>query len=395
MRPVETGAKLIRAGLMVKFLWGSAPLVLGLFMAALMVLMVIFMGTVAGMGQATQTQNVSSQCVSDSAGSLEGEGSETQRQALAAVPEEYKPLFEQAASDIGIAYETVATQIYQESRFDPRAGSHAGAKGLAQFIDSTFFHYVSGGDPYNPQDAMRAYTAYMNELKEMFTEKADGDQQQLLVLMLAGYNAGPGAVQQFDGVPPYPETTHYVEVILGNQQVTFSAGCQQVDGNKAWDGDLGTGEWTNPCPGCVFTSGYGWRNVFPPGDWRNEHVGVDLASPGAGRGDGGPIIAPTDMTVEGFLPQDGCVTTRQKEAPHFAFNFCHMHSWGVSVGDELKRGDIIGIEGGRGNGVNGYYGTHLHLEIYKPDSPVPAIPYNGFNLDPEPILKAKGAWVSG
>lgn len=101
------------------------------------------------------------------------------------------------------------------------------------------------------------------------------------------------------------------------------------------------------------------------------------------------------MKVVGFLAADGCVTTQQMGAPGFQFNFCHLDSWDVSQGQELKRGDIIGVEGGTGMGVKFKYATHLHLEIYRPESPVPGIPYNGFNLDPEPIMKEKGAWVGG
>lgn len=56
-----------------------------------------------------------------------------------------------------------------------------------------------------------------------------------------------------------------------------------------------------------------YAECLPPGDWRNEHVGVDIASPGAGTSPGGVVIAPTDMTVVGFLEADGCVTTLQEE----------------------------------------------------------------------------------
>lgn len=392
---LKSASKAAGRAITFKLAWAFAPFLVVAFLCVVMVSFVLFLGTVAGMGEAATTQTVSSKCVSGSTGSVDGEGSEIQQAALANVPEEYKPLFKQAATEIGIAEETVTTQIYQESKFDPLAGSHAGAKGLAQFTDDTFTRFNPGGDVYKPEDAMKAYTAFMLYLKEKYKDQAVDDEKKLLTLMLAAYNAGEGNVDKYGGVPPFAETEHYVEVILGNQQVVFSEDCKQVAGAKAWDGDLGDGEWTNPCPGCVFTSGYGWRNVFPPGDWRNEHVGVDLATPGAGGGPGTQIIAPTDMKVVGFLAADGCVTTQQMGAPGFQFNFCHLDSWDVSQGQELKRGDIIGVEGGTAMGVKFGYATHLHLEIYRPESPMPGIPYNGFNLDPEPIMKEKGAWVGG
>ena len=77
--------------------------------------------------------------------------------------------------------------------------------------------------------------------------------------------------------------------------------------------------------------------------------------------------------------------------PAFKFGFCHLNRYDVQMGDVLERGDIVGIEGNRAG--LGRVATHLHFEIYSPESPDTAYPYNNFNLDPEPILKEKGAWV--
>lgn len=310
------------------------------------------------------------------------------------VPAEYIEPIKAAAKVAGLPESIVAKQIQAESNFNRMAGSSAGAKGPAQFTDSTWALYGNGGDVYDVEDALDAYGRYMRALADQVAPYANGDANLHVKLTLAAYNAGPGAVAQFKGIPPYSETQNYVNKILSGAQVQFSPGCRQVPGGKAWDGDLGDGEWTNPCPGCVFTSPYGLRDAFAPGDWRNNHVGIDLASPGAGRSPGTTIIAPTDMKVVGFLPDDGCVTAQQNGAPGFQFNFCHLDSWDVQQNQELKRGDIIGIEGGRGGGAQSAYATHLHFEIYDPESPVPAYPYNGHNLDPEPILKEKGAWIS-
>ncbi|QRZ61784.1 peptidoglycan DD-metalloendopeptidase family protein [Rothia sp. ZJ932] len=351
----------------------------------------------------TSTSTPSSQASEDTPEDLaektepepEEENTESSAQAeeLINVPEEYKQPIKDAAAYSGLPETIVAKQIKQESGFDRFAGSPAGAKGPAQFIDSTWAAYGNGGDIYDIKDALAAYGRYMKDLAQQIEPLAKGDKTLHLHLTLAAYNAGPGAVLEYGGIPPYPETTHYIEVITSGAQIEMSSGCSNAGSAGAWDGDLGDGEWTNPCPGCIFTSGYGLREIFPPGDWRNNHVGIDLASPGAGRSPGTVIIAPTDMKVVGFLPNDGCVTTKQNGAPGFQFNFCHLDSWSVSEGQELNRGDIIGIEGGRGGGTQWAYDTHLHFEIYNPESPVPAWPYNGHNLNPEPILKEKGAWV--
>lgn len=161
----------------------------------------------------------------------------------------------------------------------------------------------------------------------------------------------------------------------------------------AWDGDLGDGEWTTPLPGGVFTSGYGHRNIPGLPAWAQDHVGVDIATPGAGNGDGGKVIAPTKIQVTSFLPVDGCVIAKviEEGEPAFKFGFCHLNHYDVAVGDVLERGDIVGIEGNTAG--LGQVATHLHFEIYSPESPDAAYPYNTFNIDPEPILKEKGAWV--
>ncbi|WP_237237310.1 transglycosylase SLT domain-containing protein [Rothia nasimurium] len=312
------------------------------------------------------------------------------------VPAEYVEDVKKAAEEAGLPVEIIAKQIQQESNWDPNAVSPKGAKGLTQFIPSTWEAIAPGEDPFDPHASIAAQGRYMKQLKDQVQHLANGDANQIVKLTLAAYNAGPGAVLSYGGIPPYSETEHYVEIITSGAQVNFSATCSQVDGAKAWDGDLGTGEWTNPCPGCSFTSGYGQRNL-PPGfpDWMRQHVGVDLATPGLGQGQAGvEIITPTDMTVVGMLADDGCVIAKQNEAPGFQFGFCHLNTINVTVGQNLKRGDIIGIEGGTGGGRQFAFATHLHFEIYDPESPVPAYPYNGHNLNPEPILKEKGAWVT-
>lgn len=302
------------------------------------------------------------------------------------VPEHLVPLFEQASKETGIPVSVVTAQIFQESGFKSDAVSWAGAKGIAQMMPETWAATYPEGDPTNDEDAMKAYAILMNELRGYVEHLADNDTDKLK-LTLAAYNAGPGAVLKYNGIPPFPETQHYVENILGNQQIVFSEGagnCQR-SGGTAWDGDLGDGEWTNPCPGCTLTSGFGWRDLGPGyPDWMNNHVGVDMA------GGTGDIISPTEITIVNIDPNFGCVVGQMPDTK-LQLNFCHLDSWAVSVGDNLKRGDMIGIEGGRGPGGPNSFARHLHFEIFDPESPVPAWPYNGHNIDPLPILREKGA----
>lgn len=309
------------------------------------------------------------------------------------IPNGWGPLVDAAARTAGLPVSVVAAQLQQESNWNPAATSPVGAQGLAQFMPGTWAMYGEGGDPFSAEDSIPAYGRYMAALKDEVQPLAGDDADLLVRLTLAAYNAGPGAVQSAGGIPAFTETQQYVEKILNTGQNEFTANCEAPTGTVAWDGDLGDGEWTFPLPGGVFTSGYGHRNVPGLPDWAQDHVGDDFSTPGAGYGNGGTVIAPTDLRITGFNDPDGCVIakgTRDGEPP-FGFAFCHLNAYAVAVGDQLKRGDVIGTEGNRAG--LGLVATHLHLEIYKPDAPDLVYPYQGHNLDPEPILKEKGAWV--
>jgi soluble lytic murein transglycosylase-like protein len=118
----------------------------------------------------------------------------------------YRELYIQAGETCpGVSGKLLAAQGKQESGFNPRAGSHAGAKEIAQFIDPTWRTWGKGGDPYDPAAAVPAQARLMCALYERY----DGN----LNLMLAGYNAGTGAVDKYNGVPPYSETIGYVRSI--------------------------------------------------------------------------------------------------------------------------------------------------------------------------------------
>ena len=314
---------------------------------------------------------------------------------VAGVPNGWTPLVEAAAQEAGLPTSLVAAQLAQESGWNPDAlgpvlEDGTRAQGLAQFTSGTWATYGNGGDPFDPHAAIAALGRYMATLKNHVQPIAGNDPDELVRLTLAAYNAGPGAVQQHHGVPPYPETQQYIAKILDGAQSSFSADCEAPTGARTWDGDLGDGQWMTPLPGGVFTSGYGGRALTGVPSWANQHVGVDIATPGAGNGSGGVVVAPTSLRITGFNATDGCVIAKENgDDPDFGFAFCHLHSWDVTKGQRLKRGDVIGIEGNRGR-----FGmaTHLHFEIYKPDAPDLVFPYQGHNLDPEPILKEKGAW---
>jgi len=119
---------------------------------------------------------------------------------------QYDPLIQQAAARYGIDPAVLHGLIQQESGFDPEAQSSAGAAGLTQLMPGTASS-LGVANPLNPAESIEGGARYLSQMMSRFggnTEDA-----------LAAYNAGPGAVQQYGGVPPYAETQSYVQKVLG------------------------------------------------------------------------------------------------------------------------------------------------------------------------------------
>jgi soluble lytic murein transglycosylase len=95
--------------------------------------------------------------------------------------------------------------IKAESAFNPRAVSRKGAQGLMQLMPDTARDLMVD-DPFDPYDNLQGGVRYLRQMLDTF----DGD----VTLAVAAYNAGPGAVQDSNAVPPYPETRTYVRRVL-------------------------------------------------------------------------------------------------------------------------------------------------------------------------------------
>ena len=102
--------------------------------------------------------------------------------------------------------------IWQESKYQLRARSHAGAQGLMQLMPDTAKRFGCD-DPHDPVENIEAGTKYLSWLLKRFEGNVE--------LALAGYNAGEGSVAKYDGIPPYNETRNYVKIISKRYGKTY------------------------------------------------------------------------------------------------------------------------------------------------------------------------------
>ena len=116
----------------------------------------------------------------------------------------YDPFIDRVARENGVAPELIKAVALVESGFNPHAVSPKGAQGLMQLMPETAREY-GVSDAFDPLANLRAGTVHLSRLLDQF----EGD----LVLALAAYNAGAGAVKRHGGVPNYEETREYVRKV--------------------------------------------------------------------------------------------------------------------------------------------------------------------------------------
>jgi soluble lytic murein transglycosylase-like protein len=121
-------------------------------------------------------------------------------------PSAYDAQITAAATKYGIDPALLKGLIRQESNFNPNAKSGAGAEGLTQLMPGTAAG-LGVTDPTDPAQAIDGGAKYLKAQLDRF----GGDASKAL----AAYNAGPGAVAKYGGVPPYAETQNYVTKVLG------------------------------------------------------------------------------------------------------------------------------------------------------------------------------------
>jgi soluble lytic murein transglycosylase-like protein len=117
---------------------------------------------------------------------------------------EFLAVAKAAARRHGVPEDLFLRLVQQESGWNPGAVSHKGATGLAQLMPGTA--RTLGVDIDDPAENLEGGARYLRMMYDKFGSWR---------LALAAYNAGPGAVEKHDGIPPYAETENYVKAILG------------------------------------------------------------------------------------------------------------------------------------------------------------------------------------
>jgi soluble lytic murein transglycosylase-like protein len=120
-------------------------------------------------------------------------------------PAEIQALVNDASSRDGVSPALVNAVVMAESAGNPSAISTAGAQGLMQLMPGTSAS-CGVSNPFDPAQNVDCGTRYLHQLLERYNNNIE--------LAVAAYNAGPGAVDQYHGVPPYPETRAYVDRVL-------------------------------------------------------------------------------------------------------------------------------------------------------------------------------------
>ena len=141
--------------------------------------------------------------------------------------EALEPIIQEAAALHGVDADLVKAVIQTESRFDPRAQSGAGARGLMQLMPRTA-KAVGIEDPFNPRQNIFGGVKYLSQMMERYNGNT--------ALALAAYNAGPGNVRRYRGVPPFRETRGYVSKIaklVADSDAAFSVPAYRAPAKKA------------------------------------------------------------------------------------------------------------------------------------------------------------------
>ena len=278
--------------------------------------------------------------------------------AVGSIPEPYRQLVAAAGQVCPeVSAPLIAAQLEAESNWNPTGVSPVGAQGIAQFMPATWAGYGTDANhdgtanPMDPADAIPAQARYMCALAAIVKPIAASAGQPLTDLILAAYNAGPGAVQATRGIPPFPETLGYVEKItqlITKYTATASAGSASV-----------AGAWRDPVDQSV--RGTPFHKPGPLWRWKGWHTGVDYIA-----ATGTPVHAAatgtiTEVGMNGDYGNHVIIDHGTVDGKRIQTLYAHLSAFAptTTIDAPVDGGTLIGYVGQTGNVT----GPHLHFEV--------------------------------
>jgi murein DD-endopeptidase MepM/ murein hydrolase activator NlpD len=281
----------------------------------------------------------------------------------ARIPPEFAPLVNEAAVAHGVSAPWLAALLQTESGWDPRAVSPAGAQGLAQLLPGTA-RQMGVTDPFDPAQSINGGARYLGLQFQEF---------QSWELAIAAYNAGPGAVRQYGGVPPYAQTQDYVRKVSALAREFGAEGDRAV--LVCLPGPAGAGPRIAGGTACPVGEPHDFTDTWgAPRSGGRSHRGVDIFAD-----IGIPLYAYQAGSVRLSSSSLGGTSLWITSGTGDEYYYAHLSGYapGMASGARVEVGQLVGYVGNTGNAR--YTPPHLHWEVH---------PGGGDAVNPTPYARA-------